>query len=61
MRSLKSLSAVFAHALAFSACIARADPVRIRTAWVVPVANWPSIVFEKAGLARHAGKSFQRS
>jgi len=27
-------------------------------AYVVPVANWPSILFEKPGLARHAGKSY---
>ena len=37
---------------------ALAQPVKIRVAYVVPVANWPSILFEKPGLARHAGKSY---
>jgi sulfonate transport system substrate-binding protein len=35
-----------------------ADPVKIRVAWAVPVANWASIMFEKQGLAQHAGKSY---
>lgn len=38
---------------------ARADPVTIRVGWVVPVANTPSILFEKPGLARHLGQSYQ--
>ena len=58
MRSLRFLSGVFALVLAFSAGIARADPVKIRVAWVVPVANRASILFEKPGLARHMGKSY---
>jgi len=58
MRSLKFLSAAFALALAFSASIARAEPVKIRVAWVVPVANRASILFEKPGLTRHMGKSY---
>jgi NitT/TauT family transport system substrate-binding protein len=35
-----------------------AQPVKIRAAYVVPVANWPSILFEKQGLARRMGKSY---
>lgn len=35
-----------------------AEPVKIRAAYVVPVANWPSILFEKPGLAKHQGKSY---
>lgn len=35
-----------------------ADPVKIRVAWTVPVANWPSILFAKPELARHLGKSY---
>src|SRR6266581_751187 len=58
MRSLKFLSEVFAVALAFCAGIARAEPVKIRVAWVTPVANRASILFEKPGLARHMGKSY---
>jgi len=34
------------------------QPVKIRVAYVVPVANWASLVFEKQGLARHQGKSY---
>ncbi len=58
MRSLKFLSGAFALALAFCAGIARAEPVKIRVAWVTPVANRASILFEKPGLARHMGKSY---
>src|SRR3954467_11320966 len=35
-----------------------AEPVKIRMAYVVPVANWFSILFEKKGLAQHEGKSY---
>src|SRR5258708_29635101 len=58
MRSLKFLSGAFTLALAFSAGIARAEPVKIRVAWVTPVANRASILFERPGLARHMGKSY---
>jgi ABC-type nitrate/sulfonate/bicarbonate transport system substrate-binding protein len=34
------------------------QPVKIRVAYVVPVANWASLIFEKQGLARHEGKSY---
>jgi NitT/TauT family transport system substrate-binding protein len=34
------------------------QPVKIRAAYVVPVANWASLIFEKPGLARHNGKSY---
>src|SRR5689334_20720040 len=34
------------------------QPVKIRVAYVVPVANWASLLFEKPGLARHNGKSY---
>jgi NitT/TauT family transport system substrate-binding protein len=44
--------------LAAIAGAASAQAVKIRVAYVVPVANWPSILFEKPGLARHAGKSY---
>jgi sulfonate transport system substrate-binding protein len=35
-----------------------ADPVKIRIAWTVPVANWPSILMEKKDIAVHMGKSY---
>ena len=34
------------------------QPVKVRVAYVVPVANWSSLLFEKPGLARHQGKSY---
>lgn len=37
---------------------ANAQPVKIRVAYVVPVANWASLLFEKHGLAQHQGKSY---
>ncbi len=37
---------------------AYAEPLKIRIAWVVPVANMPSILFEKPGLAKHQGQSY---
>jgi ABC-type nitrate/sulfonate/bicarbonate transport system substrate-binding protein len=58
-----SIRAILAALAAFVAILASgsagaADPVKIRIAWVVPVANWPSILLEKPGLARHLGKSY---
>ncbi len=37
---------------------AHADPLKIRGAWVAPVANWASIWLAKKDLARHFGKSY---
>ncbi len=34
------------------------QPVKIRTSWVAPLANWASILPEKKDLARHLGKSY---
>jgi len=56
MRSLK-LAGVIAAAL-MAGVAHGAEPVKIRTSWVVAVANWPSLLFEKPGLARHLGKSY---
>ena len=44
--------------LLFTVGTAAAQPVKIRVAYVVPVANWASLLFEKPGLARHQGKSY---
>src|SRR3954467_9593717 len=56
LRSLKF--ALAAVALAASLGAARAEPVKIRMAWVAPVSNWASIVLEKKDLAKHLGKSY---
>ena len=34
------------------------QPVKIRVAYVVPVANWASLLFQKDGIAKHNGKSY---
>jgi sulfonate transport system substrate-binding protein len=59
MRLLRLVSAVLVTAAA-AACtgVAFAEPLKIRMAYVVPVANWGSILFEKPGIARHMGKSY---
>jgi len=38
--------------------IARAEPVKIRVAWVAPIANWMSLWLDKKDLARHFGQSY---
>src|SRR5689334_21826482 len=55
MRCAKFFFAILLTAAAFTA---NAQPVKIRVAYVVPVANWSSLIFEKPGLARHQGKSY---
>jgi sulfonate transport system substrate-binding protein len=35
-----------------------AEPVKIRGSWVVPVANWASLLLEKKDLAKHMGQSY---
>jgi len=55
MRSLKLGAALV---LALFAASAWSEPLKIRVAFVVPVANWSTILFEKPGLAQHMGKSY---
>jgi sulfonate transport system substrate-binding protein len=59
MRLLKFVSPFLcAAAMVLFAGTASAEPVKIRMAYVVPVANWASILFEKPGIAQHLGKSY---
>ncbi|MCC6608086.1 MAG: ABC transporter substrate-binding protein [Burkholderiales bacterium] len=59
MRLLNLVPVVVAAAsLALFAGAASGQPVKIRMSYVVPVANWAPILFEKPGLARHLGKSY---
>lgn len=37
---------------------ASAEPLKVRIAWVVPVGNWASIIYEKQDLMTHYGKSY---
>ena len=55
MRSLKFGAAFVMALMAGAVC---AEPLKIRVAFVVPVANWSTILFEKPGLAQHMGKSY---
>jgi NitT/TauT family transport system substrate-binding protein len=53
------LGALGAVAVALSAAgEAQADPIKIRGAYVVPVANWASLLAEKKDLAKHWGTSY---
>jgi NitT/TauT family transport system substrate-binding protein len=58
MRAIRLVLALAAAAALGDAPARSADPVKIRAAWVVPVANWPSIMFAKPELARHLGISY---
>jgi ABC-type nitrate/sulfonate/bicarbonate transport system substrate-binding protein len=61
MRLTKFLPAALAAlALAFGASPGAAQqPVKIRIAWVVPIANWASIIYHKQDLMKHYGKSYE--
>jgi sulfonate transport system substrate-binding protein len=56
MRGLK-LACAGLCALALGAA-AHADPLKIRGAWVAPVANWASLWLAKKDLAKHFGQSY---
>ena len=58
MRVLKSALIAVAGVALLGGVAARAEPVKIRMAWVAPVSNWASIVLEKKELAQHLGKSY---
>ena len=48
-----------AAAFGFGASVAQAQtPLNIRIAWVVPVGNWASILYEKKDLMTHYGKTY---
>jgi len=60
MISAKKLAAGVAAllGLALLAPAAKADPVKIRLSYIVPVSNWATILFAKPELAKHLGKSY---
>lgn len=59
MRTLKSISCVAAAVvMLFGAIGVQAAPVKIRLAFVVPVANWGPMLAKKKDLAKHWGKSY---
>lgn len=58
MRMLKfGLLGFFAFVLV-GICTARAEPIKIRLAYVVPVSNWGPLFAEKKDLAKHWGISY---
>src|SRR5580704_15406436 len=62
MRASKSLGLAVAFAVLFawtgSTCAQAPQPLNVRIAWVVPVANWASIIYEKQDLMTHYGKTY---
>lgn len=58
MRFSKTLLGLVAAAVAMAGA-ARAEPVKIRNAFVVPVSNWAPMFEIKKDLAKHWGKSYQ--
>jgi NitT/TauT family transport system substrate-binding protein len=57
MRELKTLFAMLAVGVV-AIGTARAEPLRIRNSYVVPVSNWQPLIVEKKDLAKHWGKSY---
>jgi len=58
MRSIKIIVAGLVALVLSASGPAAAEPVKIRVAWTVAVANWASLVLEKKDLAQHLGKSY---
>ncbi|HEY3919179.1 MAG TPA: ABC transporter substrate-binding protein [Stellaceae bacterium] len=53
------VGAIVAAVLSFGGGAARAQqPLDIRIAWVVPIGNWASIIYEKKDLMTHYGKTY---
>jgi ABC-type nitrate/sulfonate/bicarbonate transport system substrate-binding protein len=58
-RTLRMNIAIVAAALlAATIAGARAEPVKIRLSFIVPVSNWATMLFKTPGLARHLNKSY---
>ncbi len=49
---------VAASMLACGFSVRAQEPLKIRIAWVVPVGNWASIIYEKKDLMTHYGKTY---
>jgi len=58
MRVSTKILCGIAALVAIGTTSARAEPVKIRAAWVAPVSNWASILLEKKDLTKHFGKSY---
>ncbi len=58
MRSKTLIFVVALLAVALGSPMAKADPVKIRLSYIVPVSNWATILFQKPELAKHLDKSY---
>ncbi len=54
----KILVAAAAMCLGVVATARAEDPITVRVAWVVPIGNWASMIYEKKDLMTHYGKSY---
>jgi NitT/TauT family transport system substrate-binding protein len=50
--------AIVAAILSLAHSAANADPVLIRLAYIVPVSNWATMLFQEPGIAKHLNKSY---
>jgi len=57
MRGLKTVIGLLAIAVA-TASAARAQPLLIRTSYVVPISNWAPFIVARKDLAKHWGKTY---
>jgi len=58
LRSASLKAIVAAAGLATGLSAASAEPLQIRLSYIVPVANWATMLFKTPGLARHLGTSY---
>jgi sulfonate transport system substrate-binding protein len=58
LRGILAAACLAASALAAGSAQAQQEPLNIRIAWVVPVGNWASIIYEKKDLMTHYGKTY---
>jgi sulfonate transport system substrate-binding protein len=58
MRIMRLLPAAVAALVLAGGAVSAQQPITVRIAWVVPIANWASIIYEKKDLMPHYGKSY---
>jgi len=58
MRSFKFAVAIAGMLGLLAVTGARAEPLKIRLSWIVPIGNWGSLLLEKKDLAKHFGQSY---
>ena len=58
LRGILAAAFVTASVLGIGSVQAQQGPLNIRIAWVVPVGNWASILYEKKDLMTHYGKTY---